>query len=65
MRAVLPPPNAGMGAILDALRRALIPVISQDQAAPRLLLSSPDGKTWEVTVDNSGVLSATAFTGTI
>lgn len=65
MRVALPPPNVAMGVILDTIRRAFIPAISQDEAAPRLLLSAPNGTVYEVKVDNSGVLSASVFTGTI
>jgi hypothetical protein len=54
-----------MGVILDTIRRALIPVISQDEAAPRVLLQSPNGTVYQLTVDNSGVLSTTQFTGNI
>lgn len=65
MRVVLPSPSAGMGTILDTIRRALIPAVSKDEAVSRLLLSAPNGTVYEVTVDNSGVLSATQFTGTV
>jgi len=43
--------------IIDALRRAFGPTISQDEAAPRLLLKAPNGTVYEVTVNNSGVLT--------
>lgn len=65
MRVILPAPSAGMGVILDTIRRALIPAVSKDEAVPRLLLTAPNGTVYEVTVDNSGVLSASVFTGTI
>lgn len=65
MRVVLPPPNSGMTVILDTIRRAFIPALSQDEVVPRLLLSAPNGTVYEVKVDNSGVLSASVFTGTI
>lgn len=65
MRVVLPQPSSGMGVILDAIRRALIPAVSQNEAVPRLLLQAPNGTIYEVTVNNSGVLSAAVFTGTI
>lgn len=63
MRVVLPPPNAGMSTILDTIRRAFIPAVSQDEASPRVLLSAPDGSVYAVTVSNTGTLSATLFTG--
>lgn len=65
MRVVLPPPSAGMATILDTIRRALIPAVSQDEATPRVLLSAPNGAVYAVTVDNTGTLSATLFTGDI
>lgn len=65
MRVYLPPPDTKLPVILDAIRRLFIPVVSQDEAVPRLLLQSPNGTVYEVTVDNSGVLSAAVFTGTI
>lgn len=65
MRVILPPPNSGLSVILDTIRRAFIPVVSQNEAAPRILLSAPNGTVYEVKVDNSGVLSASVFTGTI
>lgn len=63
MRIVLPPPSSSMGVILDTIRRALIPAISQDEAAPRLLLRAPNGTTYEVTVDNSGTLQTAVNDG--
>lgn len=63
MRVVLPPATAGMGLILDTIRRAFLPALSQDEAAPRVLLLAPDGSVYAVTVSNTGTLSATLFTG--
>ena len=57
MRINLPPPSSPMGVILDTIRRALIPVVSQDEATARLLLRSPNGTIYEVTVDDAGALS--------
>lgn len=53
----LPTPSSPMGVILDTIRRALIPAISQDEAAARLLLRSPNGTVYSVTVSDVGVLS--------
>ena len=63
MRIVLPTPSSSMGVILDSIRRALIPAISQDEAAPRLLLRSPGGTVYEVTVSDSGVLTTAVNDG--
>lgn len=57
MKILLPPPNAQIGTILDTIRRALIPAISQDEAAARVLLRSPNGTVYSVTVDDAGTLS--------
>lgn len=57
MKIVLPNPSSPMGVILDTIRRALIPAISQDEAAPRVLLRSPNGTVYSVTVDDAGTLS--------
>lgn len=40
----------------SALKKALLPVVSKDEAVTRILLRAPDGTTYEVTVDNSGNL---------
>ena len=42
--------------IIDRLRRAFQPAVSQSEATPRLLLQAPNGTIYEVTVNNSGVL---------
>jgi hypothetical protein len=63
MRIVLPPPSTPMGTILDTIRRALIPAISQDEAAARLLLTSPNGTIYSVTVDDAGVLTTAVNDG--
>lgn len=57
MKVVLPNPSSPMGVILDTIRRALIPALSQDEAAPRVLLRSPNGTVYSVTVDDAGTLS--------
>jgi hypothetical protein len=63
MRVNLPPPSSPMGVILDTIRRALIPAISQDEAAARLLLRSPNGTIYSVTVDDAGVISTAVIDG--
>ena len=57
MNILLPPPSTSLGTILDTIRRALIPAISQDEAAARVLLRSPNGTVYSVTVANDGTLS--------
>jgi hypothetical protein len=53
------PPQYNSGVfnqLIDALRRGFAPVVTQSEAAPRLLLQAPNGTIYEVTVDNSGTL---------
>lgn len=63
MNVNLPNPSSPMGVILDTIRRALIPAISQDEAAARLLLRSPNGTIYSVTVDDAGVISTAVIDG--
>jgi hypothetical protein len=62
MNVNLPPPplsyNPGSFAqILDALKRSFLLTVSKDEAAPRVLLQAPNGKVYQVTVSNAGVLT--------
>jgi hypothetical protein len=63
MNVNLPNPGSPMGVILDTIRRALIPAISQDEAAARVLLRSPNGTVYSVTVDDAGTLSTAVIDG--
>jgi hypothetical protein len=63
MRIVLPTPSSSMGVILDSIRRALIPAVSQDEAAPRIMLRSPNGTVYEVTVSDAGTLTTAVNDG--
>ena len=63
MNVQLPNPNSPMGVILDTIRRALIPAVSQDEAAARLLLRSPSGTVYSVTVADDGTLSTAVIDG--
>jgi hypothetical protein len=56
MIVLMPPPQSSMTAILDTIRRAFLPVVSKDEATPRLLLQSPNGTIYEVTVSDVGAL---------
>ena len=42
--------------VLDTIRKAFIPVVSKDEATPRILLQSPNGSIYSVTVNDSGTL---------
>lgn len=63
MNVSLPNPNSPMGVILDTIRRAFIPAISQDEAAARVLLRSPNGTVYSVTVSDAGVISTAVTDG--
>lgn len=49
--------------IFDSIKRAFTPVISQSEAAPRILLRAPNGTVYSVTVDNSGTLTTAVNDG--
>jgi hypothetical protein len=51
--------------LLSYLKQRLTFVVSTEEAAPRVILLSPDGKSWNVTVDNAGALVVAQNTGTI
>lgn len=58
-----PPQNYDPGAfatILDTIKRSLIPSVSTDEAVESILLQSPDGSVYKLTVDNAGNLVTTA-----
>ena len=62
MIIVMPPPPEGYDvsswrSILDFIKRSMIPVVSQNETANRILLRAPNGTTYSVTVDNSGTLT--------
>lgn len=63
MNVNLPNANSPMGVILDTIRRAFIPAISQDEAAARVLLRSPNGTVYSVTVNDAGTLSTAVIDG--
>jgi hypothetical protein len=48
---------------MGALQRIFASVVSQDQAAPRIILRSPNGTTYAVTVEDAGTLLVTAISG--
>jgi hypothetical protein len=47
----------------DELIRAMIPVVSQDEAVPYMHLLAPDGGVWKVTVGNTGTLTTVKVQG--
>ncbi len=68
MNIDIPPPPLGYNPYsitqaFEAIRRSFIPVVSQDEAAPRILLQAPNGTVYAVTVDNTGALQTAVNTG--
>lgn len=68
MRIYLPPPMPAyneqqMFAHQEALIRALVPVVTSEEAVPQLYLQAVDGGVWRVTVTNSGGLTTTKVQG--
>lgn len=62
MNINLPPPPSSYNPqtfiqIIDAIKRAMLSTISKDEAAPRIMLQAPNGKVYQVTVSNTGVLT--------
>jgi hypothetical protein len=58
-----PPPTynpSAFATIFDTLKRALTFAVSSDEAVAGVLLQSPDGSVYKLTVDNAGNLVTTA-----
>ena len=62
MQVSLPPPG-NLTLLINALRGVFSSVVSQDQACNRIILASPNGTTYAITVDNAGTVTSTAITG--
>jgi hypothetical protein len=52
-----------MQMLFSILKRAFNTVVSSNEAVGRIMLLSPDGKAWEVTIDNSGNLQTAVNDG--
>lgn len=63
MKITLPSATSSLTIILDAIKRNLIPAISENEAASRVLLMSPNGTVYSVTVDDNGTISAAVVDG--
>jgi hypothetical protein len=48
---------------VDTIRRAMIPVVSKDEATSRILLQSPNGTVYSITVSDIGVVTSTLNDG--
>ena len=58
-----PPQNYDQAAVnnmMDTIKRALIPVVSAEEAADGILLQSPNGSVYKLSVSNTGTLVTTA-----
>lgn len=49
--------------VLDIVRKAFVPVVSKNEASPRILLSSPNGTVYEITVSDTGVVQTALNSG--
>lgn len=63
-----PPPPSGpwsafLTGLVEALQRALRPLVSRDEAVDRIILLSPNGTAYNLNVDDDGVLVVTANDG--
>jgi len=58
-----PPPTydqATLNNMMDTIKRSLIPVVSAQEATDGILLQSPNGSVYKLTVSNTGTLVTTA-----
>ena len=49
--------------LVAVLRTSLSPAITKDEATSRILLSSPDGTVYSITVSDTGTITATVNDG--
>lgn len=47
----------------EVLTRAMVPVVSTEEAVPHLYLQAPDGGVWKVTVSDTGTLTTVKVQG--
>lgn len=55
--------QAWFAQFLNQLRQTLNFCVKTNEEAGRVILRSPDGQSWAVTVDNTGTLSVTVMDG--
>jgi hypothetical protein len=58
----LPPPQYDQGyltRVLENLRTTLRGAVSKEEAVDGILLQSPDGSVWRLSVDNTGAVTTT------
>lgn len=56
--------QAWFSLFLSQLRQTLTSCVKTNEQAGRIILRSPDGQSWAVTVDNTGTLTTTVMDGT-
>ena len=49
--------------VAESIRRAFIPVVNENEAASRVLLLSPGGKVYALSVSDAGALTTTYISG--
>jgi len=49
--------------VLDIIKKNFLPVISKDESISRVLLSSPNGTVYSVTVSDTGTLTTAVNSG--
>lgn len=62
----VPPPDynqAWFSLFLSQLRQTLTSCVKSNEQTGRIILRSPDGQSWAVTVDNAGTLTTTVMDG--
>lgn len=66
MQLLLPPPPSSISGVLQSLQglwrslqTAFPSVVSQNEAVARIILSSPNGTNYQLTVDDAGALVVT------
>lgn len=52
-----------IGRVLDTIRKALIPLVSSREAAQQIILRSPNGTNYAVTVSDAGALVVAGISG--
>jgi len=61
------PPPGPIGQFLqqcfDVMRRALLPVLTKDEATARILLSDVNSQIWKVSITTTGVVTTTTISG--
>lgn len=62
-----PPNDLGdyLTKIIQVIRESFLSVVSKDQAVPHILLQSPNGTVYSITVSDIGIVTATLNAGKV